>query len=267
LSLIKDYYNMKRCLIYFLSVSFILIVSIGNSIAQDFKGGIVKYQKTTKYNFEPSDNQRWNDLIADLPKEKEFAFVLYLTHEEALYEENLVEQEAIPHELRRALHRQSFSEPPQPKAEKVYYNISKGKKFKQMEFMTRNFIVESEIKNQEWKLNSELTKILNYNCMNAEIVIDGQEIRVWFTSEIPVPVGPDEYYGLPGLILAVEKNGVTILLATSIELTIPTKEQLTKPKDGKKLSPEKFEKIVEEKKEEFRKTGGMRHKGKGKGRH
>ncbi len=70
-----------------------------------------------------------------------------------------------------------------------------------------------------------------------------------------MPAGPGEYYGLPGLVLAVERLDETIFLATSVDLTPPDPEQLVPSNPGKRTTPEDFNKIVEAKVEEYRKNG------------
>lgn len=92
--------------------------------------------------------------------------------------------------------------------------------------------------------------------MAAQLKRDDQTITAWFTSEIPFSTGPDEFFGLPGLILAVEINGETAFLATSIDLTPPEEGVLSKPDKGKKVTQEEFNKIIEDKIKEFKETGG-----------
>ncbi len=79
-------------------------------------------------------------------------------------------------------------------------------------------------------------------------------IQIYIHPEIPVSTGPAEYYGLPGVVLAVERNSKTILLATQIEQTLPGEELLFEPNAGKKVTREDFEQIVAEKTEEYQKT-------------
>ena len=85
--------------------------------------------------------------------------------------------------------------------------------------------------------------------------LEGDTVTAWFAPELSVPAGPAEYYGLPGVVLAVERLGETVFLATSIDLTPPQAELLRIPETGKKTSPEAFEQIVEEKVEEYIKNG------------
>ena len=99
--------------------------------------------------------------------------------------------------------------------------------------------------------------------MGAEISTDGQTIKAWFTSEIPISLGPGEFYGLPGIILAVERNGETDFLATFVDLAPPSADLIAKPRKGDEISQKKFDKIVEEKTREWEDT---RQKGKNAGK-
>ncbi len=103
--------------------------------------------------------------------------------------------------------------------------------------MTREFLVESSLDNKGWKLDPTRKKIGEYICMKATMNLEGDTVTAWFAPELPVPAGPAEYYGLPGVVLAVERLGETVLLATSIDLTLPPAELLVKPAAGKKTSP------------------------------
>ena len=78
------------------------------------------------------------------------------------------------------------------------------------------------------------------------------QVVVWFTPTIPVPAGPGEYVGLPGLVLAVESHdGDRKLEAISVELQPLDKALLKPPKKGKKVTPEEYEAMVAEKLEEM----------------
>jgi GLPGLI family protein len=259
--------KMKKPNYYLITVVAVLFAMLnGNLSAQDTLSGIIKYQKITKLNFKKNDNPRWNDMIANLPSEQKSAFVLYFENEVALYENNPGEQETAPRGLQRAQHVQQMRKPPRPELKKVYYDLENNKMLEQLNFMTRNFIIESEIEIKPWKLTADKKKILDYVCMSAELKTKKQIITAWFTPQIPVSVGPDKFFGLPGIILAVEKNGETIFMATSVELIPLEKDLLLKPDEGKKVTREKFDKIIDEKLEEFKKTARDRGHGRGQGR-
>lgn len=85
------------------------------------------------------------------------------------------------------------------------------------------------------------------------------EITAWFTPEIPISQGPDDYWGLPGLILEVNA-GNTIILCTKIVMNAEEKETIEAPKKGKEVSQLEYNKIMldkmEEMAEQFRGRGG-----------
>ena len=102
-----------------------MLFNVNNEVsAQEEFGGTVKYQKTTKFNFDSRDDQRWKDFIATLPKKGNYSYVLYFKNDVALYKHNPEEQEASTPGLQRAMHVQNMMNPPKPelkKEGKVYF--------------------------------------------------------------------------------------------------------------------------------------------------
>lgn len=79
---------------------------------------------------------------------------------------------------------------------------------------------------------------------------EGDTITAHFAPSIPVQVGPDNTYGLPGAIMVLQipqKDGLLTYRATSMQLSQEPLE-LVKPTEGKKISREKFK--TEQKKRE-----------------
>ena len=135
--------------------------------------------------------------------------------------------------------------------------------------MTKDFLVASDIKQLPWKLTLTKKKVLDYECMGAEIKEGDETITVYFSPEIPVSIGPGNYYGLPGAILSVEKNGIILIHATSIQLGISNADSsIEKPIEGKKMSKDEFGKLVEEKMMEYKENiiGKSKNKGKKTGK-
>jgi len=238
-----------------LTTALACILTLTNLTAQEDLSGTVTYQQVVRYNFENiekahGNDQRTQDWLATLPKEGTSIQVLNFNSEEALFEEDDSEKEATPAGLQRALMFENSLKPANPVAQKVYYNFDKNHKLEQVEFMTRVFLVESEIKSVPWKLGSEKKKVLDYICLGASATIDDQEIKAWFAPEIPVSLGPSVFGGLPGLILAVERNGETAYVATSVNLDPATILSIAKPNKGSKVSREEFAAIRKEKEKE-----------------
>ncbi len=142
--------------------------------------------------------------------------------------------------------------------ENIVYKNRKNKEFvKQTDFMSRTFLIEDKLEKYDWKITEETEKIGNYLCRKASLTQGKNNIKVWFTDEISSNEGPQDYYGLPGLILKVKTNSLTIE-ATNIKF-LQEKTKITKPSKGKKVSRAEFKKIQEEKTKNL--TGGKKENG------
>lgn len=60
-----------------------------------------------------------------------------------------------------------------------------------------------------WKINSEKTKIGEFDAQKAETEMYGRKWIAWFTTEIPIQDGPYKFSGLPGLIVKIEDANKT----------------------------------------------------------
>lgn len=163
----------------------------------------------------------------------------------------------------------------------TYFNFNTGKRIDQREMLDREFLVEDSIAKINWKLNEETKTILGHlvrkataqrffkrmqmtmenGNMKREEVADTSSIIAWFTTDIIVPGGPQEYQGhLPGMVLELSiNNGGTVYKAVEISPKVNL-SHIKPPKGGKKLTAAEF--VVERQKlmEEMRKNnpGGNR---------
>ena len=122
-----------------------------------------------------------------------------------------------------------------------YIDLNSKEKF----FKAKNMQMEYELiyfEQPKWKVLNEPKSILGYNCKKA-IKIDDYKSKtyVWFTEEIPFGFGPKSYFGLPGLILEIEK-GNDIFIAEKIEIN-PKNIKIKKPKANLKTTAKEKEKI------------------------
>lgn len=76
-------------------------------------------------------------------------------------------------------------------------------------------------------------------------------ITAWYTPEIPISQGPENYWGLPGLILEVN-DGKTVVLCSKIVLNSKEKVEIKAPTNGKEISQKEYDETVVKKMEEFR---------------
>lgn len=76
-------------------------------------------------------------------------------------------------------------------------------------------------------------------------------ITAWYSPEIPISQGPENYWGLPGLILEVN-DGKTIILCSKIVLNSKEKAEIKESTNGKVISQKEYDETVVKKMEEFR---------------
>ena len=76
-------------------------------------------------------------------------------------------------------------------------------------------------------------------------------VEAWYTPEVPINHGPSEYWGLPGLILAVSDD-VTTIICSKITLNPKDKIEIKAPKKGKKVTQAEYDEISREKMIEMR---------------
>jgi len=186
-----------------------------------------------------------------LPKERRSKKELFFNENFSLYRNGKADESAedVAMEQEGTIIKMSMMEP----ENKLFFDLEKSKTIEQREFMTRTFLIESEIKQGEWKMTGEQKIILDYPCFQALNKNEkNEETIVWFSPAIPVSSGPSNFLGLPGLVLQVEQmDGDHTITAISVEFKDIDKKLIVKPRKGKKVTQEKFDKIVEEKMKEM----------------
>jgi len=113
-----------------------------------------------------------------------------------------------------------------------------------IEMPDRVYLVEDEMPIIKWKILSEIKEVAGYICMSAETrdTIKNQRIVAWFSTELPLPYGPELYHGLPGIILELDINdGSVIIAATEVQLgPLADRPALPKRKRLKTLSSAEY---------------------------
>lgn len=159
------------------------------------------------------------------------------------------------------------------------------------EFMGKEFLVIDSLPKLNWKLEPETKQIGGYNCYKATLVKEPSKtdfrnfrpkktddkkeeakktsgetktnfadnfempkeilVTAWYTPEIPISQGPENYWGLPGLILEIN-DGTTTILCSKIVLNAKDKAEIKPSKKGKVISQKDYDETVIKKMEEFR---------------
>jgi GLPGLI family protein len=146
----------------------------------------------------------------------------------------------------------------------LYKNIADQSYLEDHDMNEKAYLVKDTLEPFEWELSEETKKVGNYTAQKAsftkivdskrfstgmtemENVKDTLQVTVWFTPEIPVSHGPENYFGLPGLILEVQNLGRT-LICEKIELN-PSADPVVikRPSKGKEISLAEYKKMQEE---------------------
>ena len=255
--------------------------------AQKFDGGVATYQSKTSFDMENFGGREMSDQqkkqFAERIKNRlEKVFTLTFTKDESIYEEvaKLETPGTGGSNIRFA---GGFSQGG------IYKNVAENVYARENDLMGKNFLVKDTLSKLDWKLEKESKMIGQYAAFKATAIrkIDenpweamrprraGDEnkeecskpteeiITAWYTPQIPVSQGPDEYWGLPGLVLEVTA-GRTVILCNKIVINPKEGLEIEVPKKGDKVTRSEYEKIVAEKtKEMAERFGNGRRNGPG----
>lgn len=145
----------------------------------------------------------------------------------------------------------------------TYKNTAENLYMQETEIFSKPFLVNDTLNKREWELTDEVKTIGNYQAykaiytdiresrsisfnsesdgdvskeeMKPEIKMDTTSIVAWYTPQIPVSQGPDDYWGLPGLILEVS-DGRTTYACTKVVLNPEEGVKIKQPSKGKKVT-------------------------------
>ena len=147
----------------------------------------------------------------------------------------------------------------------LYKNIAEKKYINKTEISGKRFLIKDKLEDFGWEMSGETKNIGNYTCYKATrsreetrtsmSMTDGKSeekkekvtivTTAWYTPQIPVSNGPEDFWGLPGLILEIQDGKLTIV-CSEIVMNPSEKTEIKKPRKGKKVTQAKFDKIMDE---------------------
>lgn len=258
---------------FFKAAIFILLVNFNFLSAQDFQGSAVYELKLVNTDISPVDDSTMDKAKADALAEsmkvfhsRKRTFVLNFNKNESVYQEE--EQLELPTAPAKGMVIKMISSG----FGKTYKNLVNKQEIIERDMFSKNFLVTEPLVEINWILESETKKIGEYTCYKATAVIPiskaeeeayskrvleqqernslfldadkllPQKITVWYTPEIPVNHGPDDLWGLPGLILEAN-DGNTITLCSKIVLNTKNKVKIDAPTKGTVISQEDYNEL------------------------
>jgi GLPGLI family protein len=103
----------------------------------------------------------------------------------------------------------------------IFRDMKSNSTYDVIRTLNKLYVVEDSIRNPKWKILNDLREIAGHMCMNASYYdeLKMNKITAWFALDWPVPMGPERFGGLPGVILEISiNNGAQIISADKIEL-------------------------------------------------
>jgi GLPGLI family protein len=271
---------MKKSIV----ILFFLAMVLG-ARAQEFQGKAEYFSKTIiKQKSIKSDNKIKKDVEFDkmfqeaLKKSSEKKYLFTFNKQEGLYEQ--IQEIEKPKISNTAMSMTvTFSG-----VGKKYINLKNRSKICEDEIFGKEFLIVEPLEMPDWELVAGNKKIGDYTCYKAQITVPvtvkqkqayqdflGKQLKktsffsmeepkdkviiAWYTPEIPVSLGPLNYWGLPGLILEINEENVIILCS---KVTLGTKEvvKIRIPNNGTKVNQVEFDAIEKAKTESMKDKDG-----------
>lgn len=167
----------------------------------------------------------------------------------------------------------------------TYTDIAKQMQYEERAFFEKEFLIVDSLKQYKWKLSEETKTIAKQLCKKATTMVTAPQMRVrisrggknnsdstanapkppketelvvWYAENIPVSVGPDNYSGLPGVIMEMDlDNGATVTTAVEVSAKYPKKE-LVQPTKGDKMTRAQFQDQMQKLMQDMQRGGGIR---------
>ncbi len=96
--------------------------------------------------------------------------------------------------------------PPVAGTDVIYRNLLTGNINVKKRVNGTIFSYEENKPELNWTIHNNRKVIANYTCQKATVYFRGRKYEAWFTTEIPISLGPYKFGGLPGLILEIQDS-------------------------------------------------------------
>jgi GLPGLI family protein len=258
----------------FLAATFILMFATAK--AQDFHG-VATYKSHRKMDFkmggEGSNPEIDKQIQEQLKKQFQKEYTLTFNQEASIYKQN--EELAKPSPVASNGITIEISDG----SDLLYKNVKEHRYTNQTEMYGKQFLIKDSLISRKWELVNETKNIGEYTCFKAiykdsitsttftdkgemEKVKEERITTAWYTPQIPVNNGPQDFEGLPGLILEINDGSLT-LVCTKIVIKPKDKTDIVEPNKGKEVSSEEFQAIMDKKNKEMMDDMQSRNRGNG----
>lgn len=271
----------------------VLLFGLSNAVfSQNFQGKAeyftkVTFDKKTEENSStkptPVDKDFDEAIEAAMKKASETKYVLNFSKQEANYDKiiELEKPEAASSGMSISISFDSGESGIQ------YIDLKNKIKRTEANIMDKPFIIEEPLTAYDWQILDDTKQIGDYQCQKAKLMVPVSEnenaeyqeflkkeetkpslfkmkapqpktVIAWFTTQIPVNLGPKNYWGLPGLILELIEND-TESTTMCYKITLNSKEKfiIKAPTKGKVVSQKEFDKLQKDKFDSMKNDDGV----------
>ncbi len=246
-----------------INILILALILVNSVFAQDFQG-IATYKSHRKFDIKVGDNKQnsatQKQIQEQLKKQFQKEYILTFSKYESIYKQNEKLDAPSPSNSGIQIRVTGGSDV-------MYKNVKENRFTNKTEIYGKLFLIKDSLSSKQWELVNETKNIGTYTCYKAifkeevtsQTVNDKNEIEevtkertttAWYTPQIPVNTGPQNFNGLPGLILEINDGKLT-LICSKIILNPKEKIEIKEPKKGKVVSQEKFDEIMEKKNKEM----------------
>ncbi len=261
-----------------IQLAFALLVALATTATAQMKEGKISYERKTNMHRNIPDPQ----MKSMIPEFRTDKFELIFNESASLFR-SVVDDEA-PDPFANAGGggggmRMNFRMP----TTTTYTDLAKQTQYEERAFFEKEFLIVDSLKQYKWKLSEETKTIAKQLCKKATTMVTAPQMRVrisrggenntdtaanapikpretelvvWYAENIPVSVGPDNYSGLPGVIMEMNlDNGATVTTAVEVSAKYPKKE-LIQPTKGEKVTRTQFQEQMQKLMQDMQRGGG-----------
>ncbi|WP_394991324.1 GLPGLI family protein [Emticicia sp.] len=176
-----------------------------------------------------------------------FKSKLYFTTEKSAYKYNVIERKSLRKDNLSMPTELKFDTVPDEFGEITFIDFSKKNLLAREKVVGKSFIYEESLPAIKWKLSNESKLIGKFKCQKATTTFRGRNYVAWFTTEIPISMGPWKLNGLPGLILEAFDDTLQIQFAfESISMPENVADNMVFPStEGRRITFEEHKTIFE----------------------
>jgi len=116
----------------------------------------------------------------------------------------------------------------------------------------QNCLTVESLGPMEWEITGEKKTIDAFEAIKARTDFRGRSYTAWFTTDIPIDIGPWKFHGLPGLILEVydEEKGVKFYMS-EIQIPVELDKKIVPPSAPEQLTIQEYASLEQNFEKEF----------------